>query len=346
MQVRFNLFFFTLLLSTVSAIGASGKQPSTCGPQVRAAFDVGSGSTKMKVAKVDTCTQTLIATILEDQVKVDYRDQLEKSQDGEFPEPTLQAGREAFKNLLAKAKKSGATHFAGVATAAFRSAKNGAVFLTEIKSNLKINIRIISQEEEAHLGFRAVSQTQKLPMARILVWDIGGGSQQMMTLNEKSQAVIYDGKLASVSFKNKVIAQVQNKNINEVNSPNPLSAPQIVAAKKLAQSEARNEVPEPIKTKILNMPDLTVVGIGGVLSRSIVDNTPGDKTEIKLEDLEKGLKTKTDKTDAEIGGEYAATEVTNMVLVSAYMQALKIKSYRPLRLSLIDGLWFDADLWE
>src|SRR5262245_3565112 len=71
----------------------------------KAAFDVGSGSTNMKVADVNVCTQKIHRIVLEKQEKVDYKEDLKKNGD-KFSEQVRQAGYEALKRLKEEALKN------------------------------------------------------------------------------------------------------------------------------------------------------------------------------------------------------------------------------------------------
>ena len=70
----------------------------------RAAFDIGSGTTKMVVASVDTCRQHVIKILEEEEIPVGYKEDLGTSQ-GKFSEDNQKKGLEALQQL-----KSMATH--------------------------------------------------------------------------------------------------------------------------------------------------------------------------------------------------------------------------------------------
>ena len=69
----------------------------------------------------------------------------------------------------------------GVATAAFRKASNGAKFLHRVRDEIGIKIFIISQEQEATMGFLTACATSssELMAQEIVSWDSGGGSFQL-----------------------------------------------------------------------------------------------------------------------------------------------------------------------
>ena len=309
-----------MLLTVVSC-----QTSPNCGTEVRGAFDIGSGSTKVKVVEVNTCAKVITRQLFEDQAKVDYRDSLEKTSDKNLSPQIQKTGLEKILALKTAATKAGGQKFTGVATAAFRQAKNGKKFAEEISKTANFPVEVISQDREALLGAQA-ARTKLQVNSNILVWDIGGGSQQMTFLDENSQSSIYYGDLASVSFKNKVIQDIQKKNIKRVTSPNPMSEAQINRALELAKESASASVPESIRSKIKANPNLLVVGIGGVLAKSLTRQT-GAQT-ITREMIDQAIQKRHKMTDQQINDPYAATEITNLILVSGFMQSLEINKFQ------------------
>lgn len=315
-----------------------------CGPEARAAFDVGSGSTKMKVIEFNTCTQEVTKTLLEDQIKVDYRDALEKNPNGEFPPLVQTQGLAALEKLKMDAQAQGAKKFTGIATAAFRQATNADVFVNLIREKIGIPVRIISQADEALLGFQAARGKSKAASQDLVVWDVGGGSQQMVSIDDTVKPTVYYGNLASVSFKNQIIAKVQKKDPIKVDSPNPLKKNQIKSAIAMAETEAKTTVPVAIQKKF-TATETVVVGIGGVLAKSLPRQMSASES-ITQENVKVALDHRANMTDSQLGNPYAATEVTNLALVYGFMKALNIKSYQPAEVSLVDALWADPLVWQ
>ncbi|MBT3169454.1 MAG: Ppx/GppA family phosphatase [Candidatus Cloacimonetes bacterium] len=67
-----------------------------------------------------------------------------------------------------------------VGTMSLRSAKNSDTFLKKVAEKLGINIEIISGEEEAKLSFLAVKSSLKISQKEMIVFDIGGGSTEII----------------------------------------------------------------------------------------------------------------------------------------------------------------------
>lgn len=148
----------------------------------RAAFDVGSAACKVVVADVDLHAGSVPAiteTIFSERVAVQLSDDLAAGQGVQFSDRTLQELREVLFEFKKRAEQAGAEQFAGIATAAFRKAKNGPEFLLKLQKE-GLPLRIISQEREAMLGFLTANHLcQEIPAYDLVAWDCGGGSFQI-----------------------------------------------------------------------------------------------------------------------------------------------------------------------
>ena len=183
-----------------------------------------------------------------------------------------------------------------------------------------------------------------LPRSEIVLWDIGGGSQQIIFLNEKNEPVIYFGTLASVSFKNYIISTLQKKDFNTVQTPNPIGEKTTKVAANYVEKTAHAIVPKEIQAH-LRKSNIQVIGIGGVLSRSITSQVEY-KEYVTDKDIQRSLGKRLNMDDKAIGGEFPQTEISNLILVGGFMKGLKINQYRPVKASLIDGLWFEQEYWH
>lgn len=297
----------------------------------KAAFDVGSGATNMKVADVNVCTQKIVHIILEKQEKVDYKDDLQKN-GGKFSQQIKQTGYEALKKLKEEAIKNKVNekYLVGVATSAFRDSKNSKQFIKKITDELGLKITVISQEEEGILGFYSALTQVKVPVDEMVVWDIGGGSMQIVT-RKNQNFVVFKGDLASVSFKNRVIKEVKK---SKAITPNPLTRTQQIESVKIANNNAER-VNADIKEKIKNVSG-KVLGIGSVLGISVKNQTGKEK--FSSDDLNHALESQSNKTDEMIGGKYASTDVTNLALVEGYMSALGISEVQVVKVNNADGV--------
>ncbi len=310
--------------------------------KTRAAFDIGSGTTKLKVAQVDTCLFKIKKILLEDHRAVGYKQDLKESKDNTLSKKIISSGITSLKALKRLAKNYKPDLYVGVATSAFRTSKNGEQAIKEIAKETGIQIRVISQKTEAIIGFVGASTFSDKNLKDIVVWDIGGGSMQISSYLGHDKYLIYEGKLASVSFKNHIIEEVQNKDPQKEKTPNPISSSNKEQAQRDARLIAQYSVPPVLQAKIKS-PNTQIIGIGGVHHYSI-----GEKINFKgaytLEMLDKFLNTNIGLTDAQIGGEYAPTDVSNLILVSGFMKALGINKVKTGNINLTDGLLLNPNL--
>ena len=310
--------------------------------QNRAAFDIGSSNTKMVVATVDTCLQNMKQILEEKSIAVGYKDDLDNSQ-GRFSEEIQRKGLEALQQLKKIAQKYNPSQYMGVATSAFRKSKNGVMLANRINEKLGIRIQIISQRTEAILGFLAAYPQTGLDKKEILVWDIGGGSMQITMARDDDTFEVYEGKLASVSMKNMIICAIQGKSYKEINSPNPMGEAVATKAVNMAQYYAAIHVQKAIKERAKN---LKVLGIGECHYYCVRKQCVKEGKTYTISDVEKSLTTKSKLTDSEIGGKYAATDVSNLALVLGFMKELNIEKIKTLKANMAHGILIYPKYWN
>lgn len=155
--------------------------PASVSHSVVAAFDIGSNSIKMTLARKTG-----------DNSFSEFQWRAETTRLGEMIDQTgrLSADRmaESFKTLrrfVFDAKFHGATRLIGVATEATRIADNGASFLATIRSELGIEIQAITGEREAELTFAGLDPAVDRA-GSVLVADIGGASLELILAKDGS----------------------------------------------------------------------------------------------------------------------------------------------------------------
>lgn len=319
-----------LFFIVINFFGASHVYAKSC-QEVRMAFDIGSGSTKMMVAEVDVCLKKIKTILQKESRQVSYTEDYEKNSDQSLSPAIIEKGYLVLSELLVKGKALKPKKIYGVATSVFRKAKNGKQVISDFSKKLKIKLDVISQIQEAELGY--ISAKSLVSEKNIIVWDIGGGSMQMFNINEKKEKAQYLGDLASVGFKNMVIEVLQSKNIQTTTSPNPISEKREQAIS-LARAYARLHVPENIKSIIKTH---VVVGVGGVHSQSVKNQLSLKEATYSIDDINKVGKSQSSKSDQELNGDYRSTDVTNLLLVQGFMEALGIKNVQVVDASLLQG---------
>lgn len=306
----------------------------------RAAFDIGSGATKMKAALVNKCTDKIVKMLYEESLKVSFKEDLQKNSQNKLSQKIINEGVLALKKLKQKAQSVGATEFYATATSAFRTSDNGKEVIATLKKETGIKIYLIDQKLEGKLGFAAASSVSPNNMNKTIVWDIGGGSMQIVATAEDGFD-IYEGKIASVSFKDHIVETIQKR--KKVTTPNPMNKDHYEKAYYDARVVAKFSVPTELKEKIKKK-DYAIVGIGGVHSHSIAKRLGvKNKESYNSQRLNIFIPNLLNKEDAALESPYAATEVSNLILVKAFMDELEIEKVIVGEINLADGLLLSGD---
>jgi len=89
-------------------------------------------------------------------------------------------GIAAIAEYMAVASDLGAEVVKAFATSAIRSASNGGAFVDEITRTLGLDVEVISGDREAELIYKGVAASLTLDSQRVLIMDIGGGSNEFI----------------------------------------------------------------------------------------------------------------------------------------------------------------------
>lgn len=309
----------------------------------RAAIDIGSGGTKVAIADVDTETNQIIQVILDTSFSVPYQASLDKSVDGTFDAPTKELGLKTFREIKQLTVQHQVQKIAAIATSAFRKANNSKEFVSEIEKQTNIRIKIIPQREEGEIAFFSALASDEFNAQEAVVWDIGTGSLQITTMNDSEGLTVYMGEqMGSVAFKNYIVDAIQENDIEDTTSPNPISEAHLKAADSYARAFARKAYPI-IKQKI--QAQGPVVGIGRLFYHSIRPlASEGDV--ITRSGLRKFIDSSLNKTDEELNNPYAHVDVSNCILTLAIMKALHIQEIHPIETTTTRGLLVSPSYWS
>lgn len=311
--------------------------------EIRGAIDIGSGTTNLKVAKIDPETNKIISIIFEKTIPVSYQKQLEQSANNEFSQEIMNEGIKSIGILKEAAAQHQANKVVAIATAAFRSAANGQEFANAIEKDTGVKVRIIDQDEEGILAFRGAIALTPVQPQNAVVWDIGGGSMQLTTLSDSGTYLIEHGKLASIPFKNAIIQQIEKKDLKEVSSPNPMNEAEMESAVEFAKQKAQ-ETDEFIIKK-LSDPQTRILAVGNLFNlgvRSLVN-----KDTMTQAELVHNLNSLIGKSDSQIAGDVIPeVAVSNPLLVLGYMKGLNIHEVRFVKVNNADGALTYPAYWD
>lgn len=340
---RWVLLIGTIVLFIVISLVWPFTRSSSDQVEIRAAMDIGSGATNLKVAKVDVKTDKIISILFDQSIPVPYQKHLEQSSNNIFDREVMDQGIRTIKALKEIADSHQAKKVVAIATAAFRQAENAPQFAQEIEQKTGVRVRIINQDEEGILAFRGAVALSPVNPQQAVVWDIGGGSMQLTTLTSGGTYLVDKGKTASIPFKNAIIQEIKHEDIKAVSSPNPISTEEAQAALGYAQQAAQAANPF-IKNKIKDA-NTQILAVGSLFNygiKPLVNNQPVTPNELH-QAIEKFL----NKPDQELpGGSLAEVAVSNPLLVLGYMQGLEIKKAEVLSVNNADGALTYPAYWE
>ncbi|MFN7684036.1 MAG: Ppx/GppA phosphatase family protein [Oligoflexia bacterium] len=326
----------------------------------RAALDLGSSSFKLKVARVDTCLQKIEAILLDRSEKTGFKDATQATAAGaaknkagsqipvetplEIPKETLALGKRVVESLISEARQKGATEFYAVGTQIFREAKNSAQFFASLPKVLQA--RIVSNLEEAILGYAAATLTLGESGREVVVWDIGGGSMQMIRRKGPSDYDVYLGTFASIAGREMTLQMqrdAKGTQASKGSSPNPVGLP--IARKVLDQVSQRAQQELSSFSQAL-LPDslsrLRVLGLGGVHYSSVLTQVRQvlgtEQNSYTPEDLDATFQVQAQKSDEQLNSKYANSQVSNLLLVRGFMKASGISRVEVVDANLADAL--------
>ncbi len=307
--------------------------------RTRGILDIGSGSTKAKVAVVDVCVQKIDHVVMEEKSeKIGYEAEFKRL--GEFSEKIQDDGLRALRRLIqaGNASAQGPVEWRGFATSAFRTALNGGIALKKFSDALNIPLTLITQELEGRWGYLAgIQMSERGNPDRTVVWDIGGGSQQFVFRFGRKLEVIKLVDKASEGFKRAMIRDVKKITDSSVETPNRIGYGNLAAGEAIAEKWAA-AIQFPFQP-------LEVIGIGGVHSKAIPKVTK-TKTRYEIPDLDNVLPRLLSLTDQELSDPYASTLVSNVILVKGFMKRLNIKRVKISPYGVADGALVDPGFWE
>lgn len=347
---NFSRFILAVVLAIFLVMGwqylskVSHREAAAPYTEVRAAMDIGSGATNMKIAKVDPKTHKIISVIFEQSIPVAYQKHLENSTDMTFDQEVMDQGIKAIKTLKEIADQHQVKKVVAVATAAFRAATNAPAFVKEIEKQTGVQVKIIDQTEEGTLAFEGAIAVMPIDPHKAIVWDIGGGSMQLTALSMSNDYIVEMGTFASIPFKNALIQEIHGKDIKLVQTPNPVRLEDLQPAMALVKREI--SAPNAYIMEMIRQPGTQVLAVGNLFYHGVRSAAGGHDIATQA-DIEQGIMQLLGKTDEEIGkGSFSEVAVSNPMMVLGYMKALGIDKIQFVNVNNADGALAYPYYWE
>lgn len=265
--------------------------------------------------------------------------------EGEFGSKRLQA--EAMDRAVAvcgrfaeMARAKDAQEIIAVATSATREAQNKRTFLQRMRSEARINLRIISGKEEARLIYLGVASGTRIDVQKALFIDIGGGSTEIVLGNQSEHFFIDSLKLGAIritamffepGFDGPVSAAMYRRIVQHVRNQ----------AVRAVQSLSRHKIDLVIGSSgtVQNMVDITARRVLGrpaqrddVVSAADIRDTAAELRSLPLAARRKVVGLNADRADIIVAG---------AAILETLMHQLKTPGIRASERGLREGLLID-----
>ena len=117
---------------------------------------------------------------------------------GRLSSAAMQRAVTALKRMAEIARARGAESVSVVATSAIRNAANRAQFVSRVRSETGLRVRVISEQEEAGLAFESAARSFDLEDRPCAVADVGGGSTEVILALGSHVQQVYSLHLGAV----------------------------------------------------------------------------------------------------------------------------------------------------
>ncbi len=166
-----------------------------------AAIDVGSNSIHMVVAQVETDGRFRVLDRAKERVRLGAR----TLSTGQLSPEAIDAGVKTLGAFKTLAERQGAIRIQAVATSAVREAINGGDFVQRVRDEIGLRVRVIPGREEARLIYLGVAHAVDLRHHRSLIVDAGGGSVEIILIDNGDAKHLYSVKLGVTRLSEKFI---------------------------------------------------------------------------------------------------------------------------------------------
>lgn len=165
-----------------SAAGEQGVTGTARPGHIYAALDLGTNNCRLLIAKPDAGGFRVL-----DSFSRTVRLGEGLSQSGALSDAAMQRAIDAIRVCAGKMRKRGVTSARAIATEACRIAENGKAFIKRVADETGLHFDIIPPAEEARLAARGVTPLLDRSDQGALVFDIGGGSTELIWLDLREQ---------------------------------------------------------------------------------------------------------------------------------------------------------------
>lgn len=309
----------------------------------RGALDVGSGSIKVTLAKVDPQTQKICETFYSEELSLPLKRDIQVGGKSELSEKIQRTAIDTLSQLKGNLTSYEPTDWKGVATAASRQAKNAQQLYQRIHNELGMDISIISQEEEGRLGFATAAAVSGIDQDKLIAVDSGSGSFQLATLLDGNMEVI-EGHLGYIPSL-EVLMEIRGEKLDMQTPPSQVRLEEVKPLIERLQTKMPPMTEEFLQK--LQAPSSKVVGIGNENFIFGMSATAVGKPTFTKEELMQAIKAHAGKTAEEMKQfAHPNTTVLGMTLLYSIMDSMGINQLSSYSSNgSCEGLLADASYW-
>ncbi|NJO74549.1 MAG: Ppx/GppA family phosphatase, partial [Leptolyngbyaceae cyanobacterium RM1_406_9] len=163
--------------------------------RILAAIDVGTNSIHMVVVRIQPAIPAFTIIAKEKTtVRLGDRDR----DTGKLTSQAMARAMDALKRCKEIAQSLNAEDIVAVATSAVREAPNGAAFLQQIETELRLMVNLISGQEEARRIYLGVLSGMEFGNQPHIIIDIGGGSTELVLGDSHEPRTLSSTKVGAV----------------------------------------------------------------------------------------------------------------------------------------------------
>tara|TARA_Y100001968_G_scaffold333489_1_gene396620 strand:+ start:1943 stop:3580 length:1638 start_codon:yes stop_codon:yes gene_type:complete len=169
-----------------------------------AAIDIGTNSTHLLIAAVNTKLKTFTIELAEkSNTRLGEKDLVT----GDLTEIAMGRAFDTLKRFKELAESHKVENVLTAATSAVREAANGKEFVTHIKNQIDLDVEVISGTEEARLIYLGVLSGMQFGDQPHILIDIGGGSTELILADAHDSRALTSTKVGAVRLKRDFIKQ-------------------------------------------------------------------------------------------------------------------------------------------
>jgi exopolyphosphatase/guanosine-5'-triphosphate,3'-diphosphate pyrophosphatase len=179
-------------------VQGTGKQNVSVEGRIVAFLDIGTNSIRILIVRVfSNCTYTILSR----------QKETVRLGEGEFAadlilEEAMDRAIAVCRNFIELARSFATEEFVAVATSAAREARNRNIFLSRLRHEAGLDVRVVSGREEARLIYLGVVTSVHLGEQQAIFIDIGGGSTEVVVGSQHGSSLVESLPLGSIRLTN------------------------------------------------------------------------------------------------------------------------------------------------